>query len=181
MTDTQWHRFEVFVQEKAGVPHQNVGAVHAPDEEIALQNARDVFVRRPDCVSLWVVPAEMVFAKTAQELAEDSSWRDDKIDSARRDEVYYVFQKQSSRASATFVTYVGQVQAQAPAQALSLALMTWSESRPFVWWVFPACAVTHSQPEDVDSMFATAKSKAYRHSTQYHTVTQMKQVKSGKT
>jgi len=39
MTDTQWHRFEVFVQEKAGEPHQNVGAVHAPDEEIALQNA----------------------------------------------------------------------------------------------------------------------------------------------
>lgn len=181
MTDTQWHRFEVFVQEKAGEPHQNVGAVHAPDAEMALQNARDVFVRRPDCVSLWVAPAEMIFARTAQELAEDPSWCKDKIDPAGRDEVYYIFQKQSSRASATFVTYVGQAQAQTPAQALSLALDTWSDARPFVWWVFPACAVTRSQSEDIDSMFAPAKSKVYRQSTQYHTVTQMKQVKSGKT
>jgi ring-1,2-phenylacetyl-CoA epoxidase subunit PaaB len=76
MTDTQWRRFEVFVQEKVGEPYQNVGAVHAPDAEMALQNARDVFVRRPECVSLWVVPAEMIFAKTAQEL-ETSLWREE--------------------------------------------------------------------------------------------------------
>jgi ring-1,2-phenylacetyl-CoA epoxidase subunit PaaB len=120
------------------------------------------------------------FCQTAQELAEDLAAQR-QIDPARRDEEYYVFQKQSARASATFVTFIGRVQAQTPAQALSLALVTWSESRSFVWWVFPACAVTRSQPEDVDSMFATAKSKTYRHSTQYHTVTQMKQVKSGKT
>jgi ring-1,2-phenylacetyl-CoA epoxidase subunit PaaB len=179
MTDTQWRRFEVFVQEKAGEPHQNVGAVHAPDAEMALQNARDVFVRRPDCASLWVVPAEMIFAKTAQEL-ETSLWREEQIDPARPDQAYYVFHKPSSRAAATFVTFLGQVQAQTAAQALGRALDTWGRSSPFVWWVAPVRAVTNSQPEDVESMFAPAKTKVYRQSVQYHTVTQMKQVKSGK-
>jgi 1,2-phenylacetyl-CoA epoxidase PaaB subunit len=94
--------------------------------------------------------------------------------------VYYVFHKPLSRAAATFVTFLGQVHAQTAVQALSRALDTWSSSSPFVWWVVPASAVTNSQPDDVESMFAPAKSKAYRQSIQYHTVTQMKQVKSGK-
>ena len=46
MTDTQWPLYEVFEQERPGQPHRNAGAVHAPDPELALQNARDVFVRR---------------------------------------------------------------------------------------------------------------------------------------
>jgi len=180
MTDTQWRRFEVFVQEKAGEPYQNVGAVHAPDAEIALQNARDVFVRRPDCVSLWVAPAERIFAKTAQEL-EEPTWREETIDPTGSDEAYYVFQKQSSRATAAFVTYVGQVWARTPAHALCQARDTWSSSKPFVWWVLPASGVTSSRPEDIDSLFAPAASKVYRQSVQYRTVTQMKQVKSGQT
>jgi hypothetical protein len=44
-------RFEVFQQERPGRPHRNIGSVHAPDVEMALLNARDVFARRPEILS----------------------------------------------------------------------------------------------------------------------------------
>jgi ring-1,2-phenylacetyl-CoA epoxidase subunit PaaB len=54
MSDTQWDTYEVFHQKKRGEPHIHVGAVHAPDAQVALQYARDQFARRLSCVSLWV-------------------------------------------------------------------------------------------------------------------------------
>ncbi len=66
--DTQWPRYHVFHQEGLDQPHINSGSVHATDGEMALQNARDVFARRPDCVSLWVVPAAEIQSLTADEL-----------------------------------------------------------------------------------------------------------------
>ena len=89
MSDSQWPRYEVFVKERANSPHQNAGSVHAPDAEMALLNARDLFVRRPACLSLWVVAAEDVLARSAQELAELSPPEAD----GGQLESYYVFQK----------------------------------------------------------------------------------------
>ncbi len=56
--------WEVFVQEKSGAPHEHVGSVHAADEELALQGARDVFARRGRLLSIWVVPASSITATT---------------------------------------------------------------------------------------------------------------------
>src|SRR5690606_36949825 len=75
--DTQWPRFEVFQQVRPDTPFHNVGSVHAPDAELALQNARDVFVRRPQTVTLWVVPADRILMKTREELAAEPGWRDE--------------------------------------------------------------------------------------------------------
>ena len=36
MSDTQLKTFEVFHQSRRGEPHMHVGAVHAPDAELAL-------------------------------------------------------------------------------------------------------------------------------------------------
>ncbi|RMF54809.1 MAG: 1,2-phenylacetyl-CoA epoxidase subunit B [Calditrichaeota bacterium] len=63
-TDTQWPLWEVFVQEKQGAPHEHAGSVHAPDAEIALQNARDVYARRGRLLSIWVVPSAAITATT---------------------------------------------------------------------------------------------------------------------
>ncbi len=83
MSDTQWDTYEVFHQSKRGEPHEHVGAVHAPDPDMALQMARDQFARRMACVSLWVVRSADVtmtdyqddefFARTT-----DKSYRDPK-------------------------------------------------------------------------------------------------------
>ena len=55
-TSDEWPLWEVFTQAKTGAPHEHAGSVHAPDAEIALQNARDVYARRGSVVSLWVAP-----------------------------------------------------------------------------------------------------------------------------
>ena len=54
--------WEVFVQEKSGAAHEHAGSVRAPDSELALQNARDVYARRWPPISIWVVPAESIVA-----------------------------------------------------------------------------------------------------------------------
>ncbi|MBP7167923.1 MAG: 1,2-phenylacetyl-CoA epoxidase subunit B [Bacteroidia bacterium] len=64
----QWPSWEVFTQEKTGAPHAHAGNVHAPDAELALQNARDVYGRRQEAVNIWVVPTEAITASTPADM-----------------------------------------------------------------------------------------------------------------
>ena len=64
-----WPLWEVFVRSRAGLSHQHVGSLHAVDEDMALQNARDVYTRRGEGASIWVVPATSIVASDP----EDSS------------------------------------------------------------------------------------------------------------
>ena len=45
---------------KRGLGHVHAGSLHAPDAELAVRNARDVYTRRGEGVSIWVVPAEAI-------------------------------------------------------------------------------------------------------------------------
>ncbi|WP_373060797.1 1,2-phenylacetyl-CoA epoxidase subunit PaaB [Gemmatimonas sp.] len=62
MSDSQWPLWEVFTQPNKGEPFEHAGSVHAPDGELALQNARDVYARRGEAVNLWVVPTAAIVA-----------------------------------------------------------------------------------------------------------------------
>lgn len=64
----QWPTWEVFTQEKDGGPHIHAGSVHAPDAELALQNARDVYSRRKEAINIWVVPSEQITASTPEDM-----------------------------------------------------------------------------------------------------------------
>jgi len=172
MTDTQWPEYIVFHQESADRPHDYAGAVHAPDAELALINARDVFVRRPDCVSLWVVRADRVFARTAEELAVAPDWVDSVADDGEA-EIWLVFQKLNHRGTHT---HVGEVEAATPTGALKAALTACANPSAIVWWVVPTRAVTRSKPDDVAGMFEIAKRKMFRDQGEYHTVTAMRQI-----
>jgi len=59
--------WEVFVRGRRGLAHQHVGSVHAADAELALRNARDLYTRRNEGVSIWVVPAEAITASSPEE------------------------------------------------------------------------------------------------------------------
>ena len=59
-TGEGWPMWEVFVRARRGISHVHIGSLHAPDPESALQNARDVYTRRGDGVSLWVVPSSEI-------------------------------------------------------------------------------------------------------------------------
>ena len=59
--------WEVFVRSRRGLSHTHVGSLHAADAHLALLNARDVFTRREEGVSIWVVPASVVVASSPGE------------------------------------------------------------------------------------------------------------------
>ncbi|MQA05043.1 MAG: 1,2-phenylacetyl-CoA epoxidase subunit B [Streptosporangiales bacterium] len=68
MTESRsWPLWEVFVRSRRGLSHQHVGSLHAPDAAMALRNARDVYTRRNEGVSIWVVPASAIHASAPDE------------------------------------------------------------------------------------------------------------------
>jgi len=76
--DSQWPLWEVFTQPPGGAPHEHAGSVHAVDAEAALQNARDVYGRRGDVVSIWVVPTVRITASTPEDVGPFFDPADDK-------------------------------------------------------------------------------------------------------
>ncbi|MDX1523562.1 MAG: phenylacetic acid degradation protein [Anaerolineae bacterium] len=167
MSDTQWPRWEVFKQDAPNKPHQAVGSVHAADPEHALLNARNVFVRRPQAVSLWVVRAEEVFSMTAEELAENPEWAGEQVPPDATAQSYTIFRRASHRRAMTFVDYVGEVDAVSPKQALQRAIATFSDQPALAWWVVPTGAIVRSEPDVVDSWFAPALTKTYKQQSKY--------------
>jgi len=172
MSDTQWPRFQVFVQERAGLPFEDAGSVHASDSELALQNARDVFARRPECAAMWVIPVEAIFSRTAEEIHLHGI--EPVVEAPLGGKTYHVFCK--SRSAGT-QTQVGAVESASPEGALKAALAKFSgKTTPFAWWVFPASAVTQSDPRDAGSLYAPAHDKGFRMSTDFHTHSVMREV-----
>jgi len=57
-----WPLWEIFIRGQYGLSHRHVGSLHAPDAEMAVLNARDVYTRRNEGVSLWVVKSEDITA-----------------------------------------------------------------------------------------------------------------------
>ncbi len=60
----EWPLWEVFIRGQHGLSHRHVGSLHAPDAETAILNARDVYTRRNEGVSIWVVEAAHVTASS---------------------------------------------------------------------------------------------------------------------
>jgi ring-1,2-phenylacetyl-CoA epoxidase subunit PaaB len=59
---TDWPLYEVFIRSKNGLSHKHVGSLHAADAKMAIENARDVYTRRNEGVSIWVVLANDITA-----------------------------------------------------------------------------------------------------------------------
>ena len=75
-----WPLFEVFIRSRAGLEHKHVGSVHAADARMAVEHARDVYTRRQEGVSIWVVQSSAI---TASDPAEA-----DALFEPARDKVY---------------------------------------------------------------------------------------------
>ena len=58
----QWPLWEVFIRSKAGLDHKHAGSLHAADAAMAIENARDVYTRRMEGVSIWVVESKNIHA-----------------------------------------------------------------------------------------------------------------------
>lgn len=75
----EWQLWEVFTQKKTGAPHEHAGSVRAPDKEMALTNARDVYSRRNEAISLWVVEASQIVASSPDDKGPFFDPANDKI------------------------------------------------------------------------------------------------------
>ncbi len=67
MTPGEWPLWEVFVRSRNGLAHQHVGSVHAVDATMAVDCARDLYTRRGEGVSIWVVPSKEIVASDPRE------------------------------------------------------------------------------------------------------------------
>jgi ring-1,2-phenylacetyl-CoA epoxidase subunit PaaB len=71
--------WEVFVRSRRGLSHVHAGSLHASDAAMALRNARDVYTRRNEGVSIWVVPAAEITASSPDEKEQFFDPADDKV------------------------------------------------------------------------------------------------------
>ena len=62
MSKNEWPLWEVFIRSKQGLNHKHVGSLRAPDAEMAVENARDVYTRRSEGISIWVVESNLIHA-----------------------------------------------------------------------------------------------------------------------
>ena len=65
-----WPLWEIFIRSKQGLDHKHVGSLHAADAAMAIENARDVYTRRMEGVSIWVVESKNITASNPEEAGE---------------------------------------------------------------------------------------------------------------
>jgi len=79
MSKNTWPLFEIFIRSKNGLEHRHVGSLHAADATMAMENARDVYTRREEGVSIWVVPSLEITASNPEHSGELFEPAQDKV------------------------------------------------------------------------------------------------------
>ena len=70
--------YEVFVRARRGLEHRHAGSLRAQDAEMALQYAREIYTRRREGVSLWVVRSSDIVASQEEDAPAFFDPADDK-------------------------------------------------------------------------------------------------------
>ena len=71
--------WEAFIRPRNVLAHKHAGSIHASDEVMALQSARDVYTRRGEGNSIWVVPSVAITASGLDQAGENFEPTGDKI------------------------------------------------------------------------------------------------------
>ena len=74
-----WPLWEIFIRSKQGLDHKHVGSLHAADAQMAIENARDVYTRRMEGISIWVVESKYIHASNPEEAGELFEPANDKV------------------------------------------------------------------------------------------------------
>ena len=74
-----WPLYEVFIRSRGGLSHRHAGSLHAADDEMALDHARDTYTRRMEGVSIWVVRSDRIVASDPTESSAMFEPAEDKI------------------------------------------------------------------------------------------------------
>jgi ring-1,2-phenylacetyl-CoA epoxidase subunit PaaB len=74
-----WPLWEVFIRSKQGLDHKHAGSLHAADAAMAIENARDVYTRRMEGVSIWVVESKNIHASSPDDAESFYEPANDKV------------------------------------------------------------------------------------------------------
>ena len=74
-----WPLWEVFIRSKQGLDHKHVGSLHAADAQMAIENARDVYTRRNEGISIWVVESKYIHASNPDDAGSFYEPANDKV------------------------------------------------------------------------------------------------------
>ncbi len=77
--NTAWPLWEVFIRSKQGLDHKHVGSLKAADAQMAIENARDVYTRRMEGVSIWVVESKYIHASNPDDAESFYDPANDKV------------------------------------------------------------------------------------------------------
>jgi len=66
----EWPLWEIFIRSKNGLEHRHVGSLHAADAPMAIENARDVYTRRMEGVSIWAIESKHITASNPDNMGE---------------------------------------------------------------------------------------------------------------
>lgn len=77
--DGGWPLWEIFIRSKQGLDHKHVGSLHAADAQMAIENARDVYTRRLEGVSIWVVESKHIHASNPDDAESFYEPANDKV------------------------------------------------------------------------------------------------------
>ena len=75
----EWPLWEIFIRSKQGLDHKHVGSLHAADAQMAIENARDVYTRRSEGVSIWVVESKYIHASNPDDAESFYEPANDKV------------------------------------------------------------------------------------------------------
>jgi ring-1,2-phenylacetyl-CoA epoxidase subunit PaaB len=148
----------------------HAGSVHAPDRELALLIARDVFGRRPTRTAMWIAPAAAICSRTAEEMAAEQQI--EPSDSGQAVE-FQVFAK--TRQNGVCV-HQGSVLANGPQAALAKALAAFPDVIALVWWLIPDEALIKSDPQQENMLYGSSPGKDFRHERHYPVRTMMREI-----
>jgi ring-1,2-phenylacetyl-CoA epoxidase subunit PaaB len=82
----EWPLWEIFIRSKQGLDHKHVGSLHAADAAMAIENARDVYTRRMEGVSIWAVESKHIHASNPDDAEQ---FYDPASDKAYRHPTFY--------------------------------------------------------------------------------------------
>ncbi len=82
----EWPLWEIFIRSKQGLDHKHAGSLHAADAAMAIENARDVYTRRMEGVSIWAIESKYIHASNPE---ESGSLYDPANDKAYRHPTFY--------------------------------------------------------------------------------------------
>ncbi len=79
LSGNDWPLWEVFIRSKQGLDHKHAGSLHATNAQMAIENARDVYTRRMEGVSIWVVESKHIHASNPEEAGSLYDPANDKV------------------------------------------------------------------------------------------------------